>query len=935
MTTDSTHLGPAASVSAAAPGAKPAQRPPVRRPFGRALVDRFTDWVGTPLHKLTPLFGHAYDNSIPLRTLLGNAYFALVAAGAFLGAWAVENTHGVAVPPVLWLTLAITALGIFDAFSGLVATIVFTGGVVFSGHLFSSHLVTGPAGTQGMLYAFTGILSMAFFWFIGPQLPRRIRLLGFNSIKNTFQRRYVMIGDFFVVTLLMILILGSMPIFIPIFTGADKQSLTQVVLQNHADAVKWVVGIAAFLRVGLDEIVHAKFQSIPKTVGRTRGPLGRWAMRLVGSLIALALVWEVIGTLWQWPVVWLLLVSLDGLSALGERFLRPGAIYRYVPRYLFRIVTLLLFDEYAARELSGKLVSGEELLAWLVLLLVIVIGVYAILDGPDDETEKEKPATWLTRLIGILVVIALFVLSQDIWAVPATPYANPSAVAVSASGLLYIADSGNNRVIEVATNGDRARVGASLSGPSGVAVDENAATPSIYIADTGHNQVVRAETKPVEALVPASQFGHVAFADAATTQSPVGTGFSHPTGLATDAKGRLFVADTGNNRIVEILPTGQQFNFATGLAGPLAVAADAFGQIFVADTGAGEVVRYEVGANGADDGSKVVARGLDEPAGVAADAQGNFFVSDSGRDRVYEYLADGRRLRVRGQFADPRGLAVDGEGHLYVADAGDGQVILSEPVYAPRTSAIGPAATATAAALGPDGSSYVVSAAAGTLEHVGAAGATTLDTQLNRPSGVAWSLATHRLYVSQSGNGTVERVDPATGSLRLLAHGLVGVTTLVADAYGGLYALEPGAGRIVAISAQGRVRTVVRRLPDPTSLVEDAYGYLDVTIPGTNPHGGQVWRIDPSGKAYVLARSLHDPTSIAADLNGDVFYVEHGTQRVWEERGLLGAQIVWQGTGASSDPAVIVSDHAGNLTVFPLTPGHVIHLHRSTTFYPI
>ena len=183
-------------------------------------------------------------------------------------------------------------------------------------------------------------------------------------------------------------------------------------MQDHLDLIKWIVGIAAVLRVSLDAWVHAKFEMVAKSTGRERGVLAGWVLRICGAAIALALIWEIVGTIWQWPVIWLLLVSLELLSAVGERFLKPSAIYRYVPRNLFRIVTLLLLCEYGARLLSGRVVSGIQLLGWLVLLLSIAIAIYAILDGPGNEEDGERPATWLTRLIGTVVVVALFVISQ-------------------------------------------------------------------------------------------------------------------------------------------------------------------------------------------------------------------------------------------------------------------------------------------------------------------------------------------------------------------------------------------------------------------------------------------------------------------------------------------------------------------------------------------
>ncbi len=210
----------------------------------------------------------------------------------------------------------------------------------------------------------------------------------------------------------------------------------------------------------------------------------------------------------------------------------------------------------------------------------------------------------------------------------------------------------------------------------------------------------------------------------------------------------------------------------------------------------------------------------------------------------------------------------------------------------------------------------------------------TLATGLDLPSGVAWT-AINRLYVSQAGNGTIEEVDPVTGGLTLFVHGLTDVSSLTPDPYGGLYALQPSLGRIVSISAQGKVAVVLTGLTNPTSLAQDAYGYLDVALRGTTSHNGAIWRIEQGGTVAVLAKNLQYPTDVTADANGDVFYLESGTQTIYEERGLLGSQIVFQGTSQETNPVVILADHEGNVTIFPQAPNRTIQLHRTSTDYPI
>jgi sugar lactone lactonase YvrE len=935
-TTDA--LGPASTTGAVSgAGAGANLRPPLHRPFGRGAVDKLTDVIGTPLTKVSPMLGNAYNSGIQLRTVMGNAYFVVVIGSGFLGAMAVRQTHGLAIPPALWLTLTLIVIGIFDAFSGLVATLVFTTGVIASGHLFSSHWVEGPPGTQGMLYAVTGILTMAFMWFIGPQLPRRIRLLGFNSIKDRFQRRYVILADFLVVTLLMILIMGSLPIFVPLFTGADHEALRQVTMQQHLVLIKWVVGIAAFVKVGFDEIIHAKFELLSKSIGRTRGFVGRWLMRFVAAGIALALVWEIIGTVWQWPVIWLLLISLEGLSALGERFLKPHSIYRYVPRNLFRIVTLLLFDEYMARVLAGRIVTGTELLAWLVLLLVIVVAIYAILDGPDDLEEGDRAATWFTRLVGIIVVIALFIISQNIWTVPATPYANPAGLGTNGQGFLFIADTGNGRVIEVAPDGTRGAIGGHFQGPTSVAPAVGVTPASVYVADPPANAVYRVELKPQVDLVSLGRFGQVASADAATTMVSISTGLVDPTGVATDAQGRLFIAEPTVGDVKEISSTGLLSTFASGLTDPVAVATDAFGHLFVlsGSTGnAGTLTRYLVGPNGRPKGApKLLVDHLDGAQGVSADAQGNVFVANTGANKVFELLNNGHYLNVRGNFLNPEGLAVDGQGHLYIADSGHGRVILSEPVFVAHTSHVGPTDLASSAALAKDGSTWVVSTSGDTLEHISHGHVTVVDRDLNLPTGVCVS-ALGKIFISLAGDGEIDRVDPTTGHLSLVAHGLEGVSDLAPNPYGGMYAIEPQLGKILYVSQQGQVSLVLQHLHDPTSVAQDAYGYVDVTV-GSGKGGGQLYRVVSAGKAEVLANKIGSPASLVADFRGDLFYIDLSQHTIYEDRGLDGYQIVWQGHSPATDPVAIAANSKGDLTIFTETPGITIHLTSTTTDYQI
>ena len=158
----------------------------------------------------------------------------------------------------------------------------------------------------------------------------------------------------------------------------------------------------------------------------------------------------------------------------------------------------------------------------------------------------------------------------------ASEFSSPVGVAVDASGNVYVADSFNNRVVEVAPDGTQTTIGSGFSFPQGVAVD---ASGNVYVADTGHNQI--------EKVAPTG------------TQTTIGSGFSSPVGVAVVASGAVYVGDAGNNRVVDVAPDGTQTTIGSGFIAPQAVAVDASGNVYVVDTANNRVEEVTPPADGA------------------------------------------------------------------------------------------------------------------------------------------------------------------------------------------------------------------------------------------------------------------------------------------------------------------------------------------------
>jgi sugar lactone lactonase YvrE len=187
--------------------------------------------------------------------------------------------------------------------------------------------------------------------------------------------------------------------------------------------------------------------------------------------------------------------------------------------------------------------------------------------------------------------------------------------------------------------------------------------------------------------------------------------FWAPFGIAADAAGNIYVADTANNTIRKMTQAGVVSTLA-GLAGvagssdgfgssarfrnPWGVAVDGMGNVFVADMsndairkitpdGMVSTVAGQVGVSGNVDGAGAGAQ-FNHPFAVAVDSADNLYVSDSANNTIRKITPGGvvstfaglpgstgstDRVDNNARFSDPQGLAVDGAGNLYVADTGN------------------------------------------------------------------------------------------------------------------------------------------------------------------------------------------------------------------------------------------------------------------------
>ena len=294
-------------------------------------------------------------------------------------------------------------------------------------------------------------------------------------------------------------------------------------------------------------------------------------------------------------------------------------------------------------------------------------------------------------------------------------FRDPAGLAIASDDSICVADAGNNRIRRVAPDGTVTTVAgdgtagymdgpgqsARFDNPQGVAVDSSG---MIYVADTGNNRIRRvAVDGTVATLAGGSTSG---FQDGAGSQAR----FNAPRAIALDNQGNAYVADTGNSSVRVVTPSGSVSTVAgdgtigssdsparfDGLAGITVDGTTLF--VYVADTGnhrirrltpAGAAITIAGAERGFADAAGAQAR-FAEPTGIAVDGSGKLVIADAQNSLIRVIAAEaagvepsvstlagtGDRGLTNGpgnvaRFFAPRGIAVSQSSAIVVADTGN------------------------------------------------------------------------------------------------------------------------------------------------------------------------------------------------------------------------------------------------------------------------
>ena len=385
--------------------------------------------------------------------------------------------------------------------------------------------------------------------------------------------------------------------------------------------------------------------------------------------------------------------------------------------------------------------------------------------------------------------------SGDGSAATAARISGPNGVAVDGSGNIYIADTFNYRVRKVDTAGvittvagtgtagysgdGSAATAARISGPNGVAVDGSG---NIYASDASNNRIRKVDAATGN-ISTAAGGGSIGDGGAA-----VSARLNFPYGAALDRAGNIYIADTDNQRIRKVDTAGVITTVAgTGTDGdggdggpaasaqlnyPRSVALDAAGNLYIADRDNHRIRKVDTAGNistaagtgtpgRGGDGGPADAAQLRFPSGAALDTAGNIYIADTFNQRIRKVDTAGVITTVAGRGAPgfglgdgipaistqlfyPHSVALDGAGNLYIADTFNHNIRKVD-------------------------TAGVITTVAGTRKRGGSGdGGPAVSARLNLPRGVAVDGAGN-LYIADTGNNRIRKVDAATGNIDTLA----------------------------------------------------------------------------------------------------------------------------------------------------------------------
>jgi hypothetical protein len=342
----------------------------------------------------SPIIARTIADGNYLRAMFGSLASLMLLPGAALGVLALQSTESQALPPAIWIVMAIIAVATLDAMAGFVAGLIFAIGVALAGNLTSRDEILTVAGLYIIFYA-PALMASAV---------RPLRRLA-NDRDNSWERA----TDYALITLLsgwtMFKLIGAL----------NALAGVQLVITFHAKDIAYWTALFAFIRLLLEDLVTYQYPArLNRTAPEIKEPdtlhkiialelkiliFVQIAMPFVGFNIKLLL-----GT------ILFALPTVIGLT-FEKRLPKIPLLSRILPSGAFKLVAMVFIGTIAANWIEGLFPDSRTFLAWSFVVLAIPGLILSILgkmaDSPEKDWKDSPFGNTAYRIIGILVFILI------------------------------------------------------------------------------------------------------------------------------------------------------------------------------------------------------------------------------------------------------------------------------------------------------------------------------------------------------------------------------------------------------------------------------------------------------------------------------------------------------------------------------------------------
>lgn len=364
-----------------------------RRP-GSATTDALFAGLVTRISRHLPLMARTLADGTYLRAMFGSLAPLIVLPGVALGLIAAFDTSGQALPPTLWIVLAIIALANLDAFAGFVAGLVFTFGVAISGNLSSRDEILTVAGLYIIFYA-PALLASAI---------RPLRRLA-SDRDDAWER----VTDYALGLLLSGWTMSKL------IGGLNALAGVQLLITFHAKEIAWWTAVFVLVRMILEDFASYSYpQRIAAVSGefKSQDTIHKIISLELKIFIFVELAMPFVGFNIKLLLGTILMAAPTVISlTVGKKLPKTSILYRLLPTGAFKIVAMVFIGTIAASFIQGLFANPRTFLEWAFVVLAIPGLILSILGKmvkePENDWKQTPMGNAVYRVLGIIVFLLL------------------------------------------------------------------------------------------------------------------------------------------------------------------------------------------------------------------------------------------------------------------------------------------------------------------------------------------------------------------------------------------------------------------------------------------------------------------------------------------------------------------------------------------------